>query len=47
MWHAKVFLDKFCQKIRVKNILLYIFYGLFAGMNRKEIIVATDSYSIK
>lgn len=46
MWHAKVFLDEsFSKKIRVKNVLLYICYGLFAGMNRKEIIVAADMYS--
>lgn len=39
MWHASVFLNRdFNLKIRIKNALLYVCYGMFAGRNYKEIL---------
>lgn len=39
MWHASVFLNAdFSLKIRIKNAMLYVCYGKFAGKDKKTII---------
>lgn len=47
MWHAKAYLSTdFSCRLRVKNAMLFVCYGIFAGMNRREIILADGKHQM-
>ena len=47
MWHAKAYLSAdFSYKLRIKNAMLFICYGLFAGMQKRAILAKAGKYKM-